>query len=282
MKVMITGKDGQLASDLIRVLKGDHEIYAFNRREMDITDLATVQNTVRNIGPDLIIHAAAYTKVDQAEQEQDAAFLVNTYGTRNMAVAAQPIGAKIIYLSTDYVFAGTADLPYREFDAVGPLNVYGKSKLAGEEMIKSLTDKFYIIRTSWVYGQHGSNFVKTMLRMGKEREELFVVDDQIGSPTYTMDLAFFIRELMLTDKYGIYHASNSGYCSWYEFAEAIFEEVGLSIRVHPVTIKEVPRLAPRPAFSVLDHLSIRTNGFSAFRHWREALKEFLSSYSAHE
>lgn len=282
MKVMITGKNGQLAADLIRVLKSDHEIYGFNRREMDITDFASVQKTVEKVRPDLIIHAAAYTKVDQAEQDRDTAFLVNAYGTRNMVVAAQQIDAKTVYLSTDYVFAGTADAPYCEFDAVGPQSVYGKSKLAGEEMVKSISNKFYIIRTSWLYGQHGDNFVKTMLRLGEEREELFVVNDQIGSPTYTMDLAFFIQELMLTDKYGIYHASNSGRCSWYEFAKAIFEEAGLPVRVHPVATKEFPRPAPRPAFSVLDHLSIRLSGFSAFRHWREALKEFMGSYVASE
>lgn len=279
---MITGKNGQLAADLIRVLKRDHEIYGFSRREMDITDLASVQKTVRNVGPDLIIHAAAYTKVDQAEQDRDTAYLVNAYGTRNLSAAAQQIGAKTIYLSTDYVFAGTADAPYCEFDAVGPQSVYGKSKLAGEDMVKSLSDKFFIVRTSWLYGLHGDNFVKTMLRLGKDQEELFVVDDQIGSPTYTMDLALFIQELMLTDKYGIYHASNSGSCSWYEFAKAIFAEAGLPVRVQPVSTKDFPRPAPRPAFSVLDHLAIRLNGFSAFRHWREALKEFMGSYRLHE
>lgn len=275
MKVFVTGANGQLGSELVRSLSLDHEVYGFSRQKLDITDFSLVVETVQSIKPNVIIHAAAFTKVDQAESEADQAYLVNAFGTRNLAVAAQQAGAKIVYISTDYVFDGEGSSPYREYDPVRPLSVYGKSKLAGEEMVKTLTNRYFIVRTSWLFGRHGHNFVATMLKLAREHGEVKVVDDQVGTPTSTDDLAKFLKDLMVTERYGIYHASNQGSCSWYEFAKAIFAESGLNINLTAVTTQEFPRPAPRPAYSVLDHMAIRLNGFPSFRHWREALQEFI-------
>jgi len=192
-------------------------------------------------------------------------------------LAAEEIGAKFVYISTDYVFDGRADKPYREYDRTDPQTVYGRSKLAGEQLVQSLSSRYFIVRTSWVYGKHGANFVKTMLKLAEERDRLKVVHDQIGSPTYTLDLARFLLELVKTDYYGIYHASNSGICSWYEFAKAIFEERRLNVHVEPCTTEEFPRPAPRPAWSVLDHGAIRAHGFEPLRPWREALRHYLQN-----
>jgi dTDP-4-dehydrorhamnose reductase len=277
MKVIVTGAKGQLGIDLVNLLtdKG-YEIYGYGRNELDITNFDQVKKIISEVNPDVVIHAAAHTKVDLAESEPDRAFLINAYGTRNVAIASQAVGAKLVYVSTDYVFDGTANTPYNEFATTNPLGVYGKSKLAGEQFVRDLHSKFFIVRTSWVYGKHGNNFVKTMLKLAQERDEIMVVQDQIGCPTYTMDLSSCILELIQTEKYGIYHVSNSGNCSWYEFAKAIFEEAGIEVKVNPCTTKDFPRPAPRPAYSVFDHMSLRLNGFSVIRHWREALGEFIS------
>jgi dTDP-4-dehydrorhamnose reductase len=228
--------------------------------------------------PDAVVHCAAYTKVDQAESEPDEAYRVNAYGTRNAALAAEEVGAKFVYVSTDYVFDGRADKPYREYDRTDPQTVYGRSKLAGEQLVQSLSSRYFIVRTSWVYGKYGANFVKTMLKLAEDRDRLKVVHDQVGSPTYTLDLARFLLELVRTDYFGIYHASNSGICSWYEFAKAIFEERGLNVQVEPCTTEEFPRPAPRPAWSVLDQGAIRAHGFKPIRPWREALRSFLQQH----
>ncbi|MBW7460187.1 dTDP-4-dehydrorhamnose reductase, partial [Paenibacillus sepulcri] len=225
--------------------------------------------------PDAVIHCAAYTAVDKAESEPDEAFRVNAAGTRNLAIASREIGAKLCYISTDYVFDGTSVIPYNEIDNTNPRTVYGKSKLAGEQAVTSLHDRYFIVRTSWVYGKYGNNFVKTMLKLGSEKDLLKVVHDQIGSPTYTLDLAHFLLELVRTECYGIYHASNTGICSWFDFAAAIFEESGSAIKLEPCTTEDFPRPAPRPAYSVMDHSSIRVNGLTDLRPWREALIHFL-------
>ncbi|CAG7647694.1 dTDP-4-dehydrorhamnose reductase [Paenibacillus solanacearum] len=242
---------------------------------MDITDINQCKQQINNYQPDAIIHCAAYTAVDQAESDEDQVYLVNAYGTRNLAVAAEQQGSKLCYISTDYVFDGQASQPYKEYDNTNPTGVYGKSKRAGEILVQSLASRYFIVRTSWVYGLHGNNFVKTMLKLAKDRDHLKVVNDQIGSPTFTEDLAAFLLRLVATEKYGIYHASNSGKCSWFDFAKAIFEESDLQIAVDPCTTEEFPRPAPRPNFSVMDHMSIRTNGFEDLRPWREALRDFL-------
>ena len=281
MKVIVTGATGQLGTDVVNNLRSNgHDVMACDRNEMDITDLTQCQQVIGQYQPDVVIHCAAYTAVDVAESDIDGAYKVNAVGTRNIAVAAESIGSKLIYISTDYVFDGTSEAPYHEYDNTNPQSIYGKSKRAGEVLVQSLSSRFFIIRTSWVYGQHGNNFVKTMLRLGQEKPSLKVVHDQKGSPTYTVDLANFLIELMETEKYGVYHASNSGACTWFEFTQAIFEEarqLGLNIIANPepCTTDEFPRPAHRPANSVMEHLSIRTNGFKDIRPWREGLKEFL-------
>jgi dTDP-4-dehydrorhamnose reductase len=276
MKILVTGANGQLGRELVLLpAPRDTEIIGFGREELDITDLEQCRSVLRSHKPDAVIHCAAYTKVDQAESEPDEAYRVNAYGTRNAALAAEEVGAKFVYISTDYVFDGRADKPYREYDRTDPQTIYGRSKLAGEQLVQSLSSRYFIVRTSWVYGKHGANFVKTMLKLAEERDRLKVVHDQIGSPTYTLDLARFLLELVKTDYYGIYHASNSGICSWYEFARAIFEEEGLNVQVEPCTTAEFPRPAPRPAYSVLDHGAIRAHGFEPLRPWREALRHYL-------
>lgn len=276
MKVIVTGAKGQLGTDLVHLLADrGYEVYGYRREELDITNFDQVKQVISKVNPDIVIHAAAYTKVDLAESEPDQAFLINAYGTRNVVVASEAVGAKLVYISTDYVFDGTANVPYSEFALTNPLSVYGKSKLAGERYVRDLHSKFFIVRTSWVYGWHGNNFVKTMLKLAQERDELMVVHDQIGCPTYTVDLASCILELIQTEKYGIYHVSNSGNCSWYEFAKAIFEEAGIEVKVNPCTSKDFPRPAPRPAYSVFEHMALRLNGFKEMPNWRDSLKSFL-------
>ncbi|MBB5356070.1 dTDP-4-dehydrorhamnose reductase [Anoxybacillus mongoliensis] len=278
MKVVVTGAKGQLGTDLVHLLANQgYEVYGYGREELDITNSDQVKQVTSEVRPDVVIHTAAYTKVDLAESEPDQAFLINAYGTRNVAAASEAVGAKLVYISTDYVFDGMATTPYNEFTPTNPLSVYGKSKLAGEQFVRDLHSKFFIVRTSWVYGKHGDNFVKTMLKLAKERDELMVVNDQIGCPTYTVDLANCILQLIQTEKYGVYHVSNSGHCSWYEFAKAIFEEADIEVKVNPCTTKEFPRPAPRPMYSVFEHMALRLNGFKVMPNWRDSLRIFLRS-----
>jgi dTDP-4-dehydrorhamnose reductase len=286
MKVLVTGANGQLGRDVVLLLeKEGHSVLACDRDQMDITNQVQCNNVISSYLPEVVIHCAAYTAVDAAETDIDGAYKVNAVGTRNIAVAAERAGAKLIYISTDYVFDGNSLNPYQEYDDTNPQSVYGKSKRAGELLVQSLSSKWFVVRTSWVYGLYGNNFVKTMLKLGQEKPKLQVVHDQKGSPTYTVDLAEFILELMQTEMYGIYHASNSDTCTWYEFTQAIFEEArsvgGISIQAHlePCTTEQFPRPAPRPQNSVMDHLSIRTNGLADLRPWREGLREFISLLS---
>ncbi|MBD7963174.1 dTDP-4-dehydrorhamnose reductase [Fictibacillus norfolkensis] len=278
-KVLVTGANGQLGRELVEFFSEDlnYEVFGYGRKELDITNQEQVEKLFWEIQPDIVVHSAAYTKVDLAETDVDTAYEINSVGTRNIAVAAENIGSKLVYISTDYVFDGTGVEPYNEFMRTSPIGVYGKTKLAGEELVSSFHKKYFIVRTSWVYGKHGSNFVKTMLKIADEKDNLSVVDDQIGCPTYTFDLVACISDLIKTSKYGVYHVSNSGSCSWFEFAKAIFEEAGIKVKLNPCTSKEFPRPAPRPAFSVFDHMSLRLNGFQPMRHWKEALAEFIEN-----
>lgn len=280
MKILVTGAKGQLGQDVVRIFseKG-HDVLGCSSQELDITNQQQCESVILGYLPDAIIHCAAYTAVDAAETDEDAAYLVNAVGSRNVAVAAEKVGAKMCYISTDYVFNGNDPSPYREYDNTDPQTVYGKSKRAGEVLVQSLAFEYFIVRTSWVYGAHGNNFVKTMLKLGAEKPSLQVVHDQIGSPTYTVDLAYFLEELVHSEAYGVYHASNAEACSWYEFAQAIFEEANLKPELLPCTTEQYPRPAPRPSNSVMEHLSIRTNGFKDLRPWREALHEFVKEYN---
>lgn len=280
MKVVVTGAKGQLGTDLVLMLqKIGIEVVGYGRKELDITNLEEVKQVLNFEKPDVVIHSAAYTKVDLAETKTDDAYLVNAIGTRNIVLISEELGAKLVYISTDYVFDGTTQHPLNEFESTNPVGVYGKSKLAGENFVKEFSSRYFIVRTSWVYGAYGNNFVNTMLKLGKEKDELKVVDDQIGSPTYTLDLTERIIDLIKTEKFGTYHISNSEHCSWYDFAVAIFEEADINVRVIPCSSQEFVRPAPRPAYSVMDHMALRLNGFIEMRHWREGLREFLENDS---
>ncbi|MDQ0890925.1 dTDP-4-dehydrorhamnose reductase [Paenibacillus sp. V4I9] len=275
MRIVVTGANGQLGQDVVKLLRAKHEVHGLGREQLDITNESQCVGVLNALKPDVIIHSAAYTAVDLAETEEAIAYRDNADGTKNLAVAAESIGAKFCYISTDYVFDGTAMNAYREDDNTNPQSVYGKSKRAGEQHVESLSSKYFIVRTSWVYGIYGANFVKTMLNLAQTRDSLKVVSDQFGSPTYTVDLAVFLEQLVQTELYGIYHASNVGVCSWYDFACAIFEESGVKIKVDPCTTEEFPRPAPRPRNSAMEHEAIRANGFEDLRPWREGLRAFL-------
>ncbi|MBM7579229.1 dTDP-4-dehydrorhamnose reductase [Jeotgalibacillus terrae] len=279
LKVMVTGSKGQLGQELCHVLMNEgHEVTGFSRPELDVTNPVEVRNKVKNCKPDVVIHAAAYTDVNRAEQEPEKAFQVNAIGTRNVALAVKEIGAKMVYISTDYVFDGTSQYPIREEETPNPLSVYGESKLRGEEYVRDILSDYFIVRTSWLYGRYGNNFVKKILEAGDLTQTVTVVNDQVGSPTYTGDLAAAIAKLIVTDQFGIYHLSNSGSCSWYEFAREIFYLAGKDVSVEPCKTEDFKSPAKRPAYSILDHGRWRENGFAEVRHWSEALEEFLTHY----
>ncbi|MDQ0339459.1 dTDP-4-dehydrorhamnose reductase [Caldalkalibacillus uzonensis] len=275
-KVLVTGANGQLGYDMIKVFNSkEFDVVGFGKSELNVANQDLVNEIIYNVKPDIVIHCAAYTNVDQAETEPNKAFLVNAIGARNIAVATERFGAKLVYISTDYVFDGQKKEPYHEFDQPCPINIYGKSKLAGEQYVRDFHSRYFIVRTSWVYGKNGNNFVKTMLKLAKEKKALKVVNDQKGCPTYTVDLANVILELVRSEKYGIYHVTNSGSCTWYEFANTIFEHANINVNVEACTTKDFPRPAMRPANSILDHLSLRLNGYKEVRHWKDALQDFL-------
>ncbi|MFC4303457.1 dTDP-4-dehydrorhamnose reductase [Cohnella boryungensis] len=275
--IAVTGAGGQLGQELIRLTTAQVDIVGLDRSELDITDGERCLAALSSIRPDIVIHAAAYTAVDQAESEPDEAWRVNVDGTRHVAVAAEAVGAKFCYISTDYVFDGAGTSPYREDHPTAPQTIYGKTKLAGEQAAAKAASQCFIVRTSWVYGRYGNNFVRTMLELGRSRPQISVVHDQVGAPTCTYDLASFLLDLTASRKFGIYHASNSGACTWYEFAQAIFREAGITdVVVLPCTTEQFPRPAPRPAYSVLGGDALLAAGFAPLRHWRKALRDFLS------
>lgn len=275
MKVLITGAKGQLGIDLINVLGAEHEIFPYDVDEMDITDSALTREIILKHRPEVVIHSAAYTNVDACESNTDLAYKINAIGARNVAVACQEIDAKMVYVSTDYVFAGDGKEPYVEFDQVAPVSIYGKSKLAGEDLVKSVLNKYFICRTSWLYGKYGNNFVKTMLRLASEKDQLSVVNDQVGSPTYTVDLAKQINLLIKTNLFGTYHVSNNGNCSWYEFACKIFELAGVTIPVQPITSDQLDRAAKRPAYSIMRNYCLELQDIDIMRQWDEALVDYF-------
>ena len=276
MKVLVTGVSGQLGYDVCKELtKRNIEHLGTSSKDLDITDKTAVEALMREYHPDAVIHCAAYTKVDLAEDEPEKCWAVNVDGTKNVAAACRELGAKMVYISTDYVFPGTGEKPYEPTDPVGPVNTYGRSKLAGELAVQSLMEQFFIVRISWVFGKNGNNFVKTMLRLAETRTELNVVSDQIGSPTYTANLAPLLCDLVQTEKYGVYHATNEGTCSWAEFAEAIFELAGKKVIVHPIPTSEYPTRAVRPLNSRMSKDCLEENGFSQLPHWKAALEDYL-------
>ena len=276
MKILVTGASGQLGYDVCEELKRRKVDYVgTSSKELDITDSAAVERTLQELRPDAVIHCAAYTKVDQAEDEPERCWVVNAEGTKNLAVVCRKIHAKMLYISTDYVFPGKGEQFYEPTDPVGPINTYGRSKLAGELAVQSLLDRYFIVRISWVFGKNGDNFVKTMLRLAETRTELNVVCDQIGSPTYTADLAPLLCDMVQTEKYGVYHATNEGICSWAEFAESIFELAEKAVTVHPIPTSEYPTKAERPLNSRMNKQRLKENGFSVMPQWHSALRRYI-------
>ena len=277
MKVLVTGVKGQLGYDVVKELeKRDYQPIAVDSDEMDLMDNAAIRSVIMNLRPEAIIHCAAYTAVDKAEEEEEVCYQINAESVKVIAECAKELDIKLIYISTDYVFDGTKEGEYTETDIPNPINVYGASKLKGEQYVQDLLEKYYIVRISWVFGINGNNFIKTMLRLGKQLDELNVINDQVGSPTYTADLAPLLVDMMETEKYGIYHASNEGTCSWYEFAQEIFKQSGIDVKVNPITTDQYPTSAKRPMNSKLSKKKLQDKGFKQLSIWQEALVNYLT------
>jgi dTDP-4-dehydrorhamnose reductase len=270
LRVLVTGAGGQLGLELAAILpERGHETVALSRADLDVTDAGVVEGALEEHVPDFVINAAAYTDVDGCETEEALAYSVNALGPRNLAQACERLGCDLLHVSTNYVFDGEEQRPYEPFDAPRPISAYGRTKLAGEELVKHLTNRWYIVRSAGVYGR-GRNFVRTMLRLGAERDVLKVKDDELISPTYARDLAEGIAGIAQTGSYGLYHLTNSGSCSWYEFTREIFDLAEVEAEVVPIPGSEYPLPAARPANGVMSTL-----GSPELRHWREALVDYL-------
>lgn len=276
MKVLVTGVKGQLGYDVCKVLEGRGvEHRGVDIDDFDVTDAAATRAYITAYRPDAVIHCSAWTAVDKAEDEPDKVRAVNGDGPRNIAEACRAVGAKLLYISTDYVFPGTGERAYEPDDPTGPLGVYGATKLAGEQAVRETLDRWFIVRISWVFGKNGNNFVKTMLRLAETRSELNVVRDQIGSPTYTADLAPLLCDMIATERYGVYHATNEGFCSWAEFAQEIFRLSGKPVTVHPIPTSEYPTRAARPLNSRMSKDKLEQMGFTRLPPWQDALARYL-------
>ena len=276
MKVLVTGVGGQLGYDVVKVLKARNIDYiGADLKEFDITDYNAAHGFIADYGPDAVIHCSAFTAVDRAEDESELCRRVNVLGTENIAKICQEIDAKMIYISTDYVFPGTGEELYEVDSPTEPQNVYGQTKREGELAVKNILMKYFIVRISWVFGINGNNFIKTMLKLGKERSELNIVADQIGSPTYTADLAPLLCDMVLTDKYGTYHATNEGICSWADFAEEIFKQAGLNCKVNHIKAEEYPTKAARPKNSRMSKKSLNEVGFNSLPVWQDSVARYL-------
>lgn len=276
MEILVTGYTGQLGHDVVqRGLKLGLNMVGIGSKDLDITNRVEVIDYVKKMNPDAIIHCAAYTAVDKAEDDKNACWNVNVEGTKNLAQAAKDINAKFLYISTDYVFNGEGESPFKETDKPNPIGYYGLTKYEGEQVVKQLLDNWFIVRISWVFGINGNNFVKTMLRLAESRNELNVVGDQIGSPTYTFDLASLLIDMIQTDKYGIYHASNEGFCSWAEFAKEIFRQANVEVKVNSISTEEYPTRAVRPKNSRMSKQKLVDYGFIPLPPWQDAVKRYL-------
>lgn len=275
MKILITGSNGMLGHDLIEALGDSHELVLTTSKTLDITDRDSVADFILDSKPDIVINSAAYTDVDGCESNPDLAYSVNGEGVKNLALACRQVDCPLVHISTDYVFNGVSDRPWVEDDEIGPISVYGKSKLMGEEYIQEILDKYFIVRTAWLYGINGRNFPRTMLELAENHSQITVVYDEVGTPTYAPDLAHGIGQLIESENYGIYHLTNSGNCSWCEFARYIFEIADRDVEVIPVTASEFARPAPRPSYSVLENKNWIENGFEPLRDYKEAIKEYI-------
>lgn len=288
LKLLVTGAQGQLGSTLLETLHNggnalgeipapfhEAEVRGVGRAECDLAQREPVLRLVERERPDVLFHCAAFTQVDACEADPEAAFLGNALAARNVAMAAEHIGAKLVHVSTDYVFDGTATAPAPEWTLPNPQSVYGHSKLLGEQYVRAFCSRSFILRTAWLYGETGGNFVKTILRLAREKEEIAVVDDQLGNPTYAGDLAWHMLQIAGTEEYGLYHVTGNGVCSWHAFAAEIVRLSGLPCRVTPCTTAEYPRPAKRPAYSALAHYMLRHTVGDHMRPWQEALAEYM-------
>lgn len=276
MKVLVTGATGQLGYDVLKALLArGKEAKGVSSKEMNLMDVSQIEHVISSYHPDVIIHCGAYTAVDKAEEESIPCMQVNAVGTLAIAKAAKAIDAKLVYISTDYVFDGEGNIPFGTSDTKAPVNMYGLTKLFGEQAVQLVCQKHFIVRISWVFGKNGNNFIKTMLRLGKTRDEISVVSDQWGSPTYTADLAPLLCDMIETDAYGVYHATNEGITNWADFAEEIFHEAGIVCHVKHIRTEEYPTKAERPKNSRLSKKSLDEAGFQHLPLWRDALKRYL-------
>lgn len=292
MKILITGSNGQLGNELQRIItSGKAEIakvsddiknsivIALDIPELDITNFSLVKEKLNEIKPDVVINCAAATNVDGCEINRDIAFKVNAIGPKNLAIVCEQLGAKLVQVSTDYVFSGKGESPLTEFDLTAPDSVYGKTKLSGENYVKDFSSKYFIVRTAWLYGYVGHNFVYTMKKLGKEKESINVVNDQKGNPTHANDLAYHILKLIETEEYGIYHCTGKGECTWYDFSKKIMELSNLACKVNPCTSEEYKTPAKRPEYSSLDNMMLRCTVGDEMRNWEDALISFIDKNS---
>lgn len=288
MKILITGSNGQLGNELQNIIRTGQaeiglaseviktsEVIALDVDGLDITNLAMVKDVIGREKPDVIINCAAATNVDGCESNRELAFKINAIGPRNLAMVAEEIGAKIVQVSTDYVFSGIGEAPLTEYDMTAPYSVYGKTKLSGENYVKEFSSKYFIVRTAWLYGYVGKNFVYTMMNLGEQKDEISVVNDQRGNPTHANDLAYHILKLIETEEYGVYHCTGDGECTWYDFAKLIMELSGRKCVVNPCTSEEYKTPAKRPEYSSLDNMMLRCTVGDEMREWKEALRSFI-------
>ncbi|HEX2944792.1 MAG TPA: dTDP-4-dehydrorhamnose reductase [Clostridia bacterium] len=276
MKILVTGAKGQLGSEIIKVLiaKG-YDCIGTDIGDFDITDEDASRRFIVGYYPEIVIHCAGYTQVDNAEENTELCMNVNYYGTKNIAAICKDLGSKLVYITTDYVFDGEKQMPYDVFDEANPLNVYGMSKYLGEKVIREQLMKYFIIRVSWMFGHSQNNFVQKILNLAKINNKISVINDQVGSPTYSCDVAKLIVEVGFTEKYGIYHATNEGYCTWAEFAKEIIRQVGLKCEINEVKSYEYSSKAKRPTNSRLSKKSLTENGFTLLPTWQNALNRYL-------
>ena len=274
--ILVTGSTGQLGSDVVKeLLKRGYSTLSPNRSELNLCSEDNIRNYILNSNCEAIVHCAAYTQVDKAEDEKDLCIKINATATKHIVKCAKILDIPMIYISTDYVFDGTKDGEYTENDETNPINIYGESKLAGEKYVQEILDKYYIVRTYWVFNINGKNFIETMLRLSKANNQLSIVNDQIGSPTYTKDLSRLLVDMLETSKYGLYHATNEGYCSWYEFADTIFKLANINIDIKAINSNEYASRAKRPLNSKLSKDKLIEYGFKPLPHWEDALKDYL-------
>lgn len=280
MRVLVTGAKGQLGKDVLKAFERvQWDCKGIDQDTCDVTVSEEVKAVIAGYRPDVVVHCAAYTAVDRAEDEREACWAVNVSGTRAVALACQSVGAAMVYISTDYVFDGTCEVPYEVTDTPHPKNYYGLTKYEGEQVVQQILDKYFILRTAWVFGNQGPNFVRTMLRIGREREEIQVVADQFGSPTYTEDLAERMVSMLQTTHYGIYHITNEGVCSWYDFAKEIFRQAGYEVAVKPIATADYITKAERPQKGVLSKACLDVIGIKRLPTWQDALKRYLKGWN---